>query len=117
RGIIIVISDFYDEPEEIIKALEHLRFKGNDVIIFHVLDRNELEFEFSEPVLLEDSETEEQIHVLPEILAQGYRMVIREHIDRLRNGASKNKIDYELLTSDKPLDFALFSFLAKRAKQ
>jgi uncharacterized protein (DUF58 family) len=117
RGIIIVISDFYDDPEAIISALEHLRFKGNDVIVFHVLDRNELEFEFTEPVLLEDSETEEQIHVMPDVLAEGYRSTIRAHIDQLRDGAARNRIDYELLTTDKPLDFALFSFLAKRAKQ
>lgn len=116
RGIIIVISDFYDEPEAIISALEHLRFKGNDVVVFHVLDKNELDFDFSEPVLLEDSETEEQIHVMPDILAEGYRNTIRAHIASLRDGAAKNRIDYELLTTDKPLDFALFSFLAKRSK-
>src|SRR5215813_2346202 len=67
RGIIVVISDFYDDPEAIISALQHLRFKGNDVIVFHVLDKNETDFEFTEPVLLEDSETEEQIHVLPDL--------------------------------------------------
>jgi uncharacterized protein (DUF58 family) len=117
RGIIVVISDFYDEPEAIINALQHLRFKGNDVIVFHVLDKNETDFEFTEPVLLEDSESEEQIHVMPDILADGYRTTIRQHIDRLREGAAQNKIDYELLTTDKPLDHALFSFLAKRAKQ
>jgi uncharacterized protein (DUF58 family) len=117
RGIIVVISDFYDDPEAIIRALQHLRFKGNDVIVFHVLDKNETDFEFTEPVMLEDSETQEQIHVLPDILAEGYRNTIREHIERLREGAARNKIDYELLTTDKPLDVALFSFLAKRARQ
>ena len=117
RGIIVVISDFYDEPEAIISALQHLRFKGNDVIVFHVLDKNETDFEFTEPVLLEDAETEEEIHVMPDILAEGYRNTVREHIERLREAAAQNKIDYELLTTDKPLDFALFSFLAKRASQ
>lgn len=117
RGIIVVISDFYDDPEAIVSALQHLRFKGNDVIVFHVLDKNETDFEFTEPVLLEDAETEEQIHVMPDILADGYRSTIREHIERLREAAARNKIDYELLTTDRPLDFALFSFLAKRARQ
>jgi len=117
RGIIVVISDFYDEPEAIVSALQHLRFKGNDVIVFHVLDKNETDFEFTEPVLLEDAETEEQIHVMPDILGEGYRNTVREHIERLREGASQNKIDYELLTTDRPIDFALFSFLAKRARQ
>jgi uncharacterized protein (DUF58 family) len=116
RGIIVVVSDFYDEPEAIISALQHLRFKGNDVIVFHVLDKNETDFEFTEPVLLEDSETEEEIHVMPDILAEGYRGAVRAHIERLREAAAQNKIDYELLTTDKALDFALFSFLAKRAR-
>jgi uncharacterized protein (DUF58 family) len=115
RGIIAVISDFYDEPENLIKALQHLRFKGNDVIVFQIMDRNELNFDFNEPVLLEDAETEEQIHVLPDILGDGYRSTIREHLDQMREGCARNKIDYELLTTDKPLDFALFSFLARRA--
>lgn len=117
RGIIVVMSDFYDEPEPLINALQHLRFKGNDVIVFQLLDRNEVDFEFTEPVLLEDAETEEQIHVLPDILGDGYRSTIHEHIEQLRDGCARNKIDYELLTTDKPLDHALFSFLAKRARQ
>ncbi len=117
RGIIVVISDFYDEPEDIINALQHLRFKGNDVIVFQVLDRNEINFEFTEPVMLEDSETEEQIHVMPDILAEGYRDTFRRHLDDLRDGAARNKIDYELLTTNRPLDQALFTYLAKRAKQ
>ncbi|MBK9706358.1 MAG: DUF58 domain-containing protein [Acidobacteria bacterium] len=117
RGIIVVISDFYDEPEEVIKALQHLKFKGNDVIVFQVLDRNEIDFNFTEPVLLEDSETEEQIHVMPDILADGYRQAMSAHIEELREGMAKNKIDYELLTTDRALDYALYSFLSKRANQ
>lgn len=117
RGIIVVISDFYDEPEDIINALQHLRFKGNDVIVFQVLDQNEINFEFTEPVMLEDSETEEQIHVMPDILAEGYRDTFRRHLDDLRDGAARNNIDYELLTTNQPLDHALFSYLAKRARQ
>ena len=117
RGIVILISDMYDDPEEVLKSLQHLRFKGNDLIVFHVLDRNELEFEFGEPVLLEDVETEEQMHVLPDVLAEGYRETMRAHVGRLRDGAAANRIDYELLTTDRPLDYALFSFLAKRARR
>lgn len=117
RGIIVVISDFYDEPEAILRALQHLRFKGNDVIAFHILDKNELTFEFNEPVLLEDLETTEQMHVLPDLLAEGYRATINAHIAKLREGATAGRIDYELLTTDKPLDYALFSFLARRVRQ
>jgi uncharacterized protein (DUF58 family) len=116
RGIIVLVSDLYDEPAPLIEALQHLRFQGNDVIVFQVLDKNELEFNFTDPVLLEDAETQEQLHVLPDVLADGYRQKINEHVTRMREGCATNKIDYELLTTDKPLDYALFSFLAKRAR-
>ncbi|MEO6726320.1 MAG: DUF58 domain-containing protein [Blastocatellia bacterium] len=117
RGIVVVLSDFYDEPDAIIEALQHLRFKGNDVIVFQLLDKNELDFDFTEPVLLEDAETNEQLHVLPDILGDGYRSTIRQHVEAVRDGCARNKIDYEMLTTDKPLDYALFSYLGKRAKQ
>lgn len=116
RSIVVVISDFYDEPDELMNAFQHLSFKGNDVIAFHVLDKNEIAFEFDEPILLEDLETEEQMHVLPDILAEGYRETIKRHIEKLREGATANRVDYELLTTDQPLDFALFSFLSKRMR-
>ena len=116
RSIVIIISDMYDDPEAINDALQHLRFKGNDVIVFHILDKNEIEFDFAEPVLLQDTETTEEMHVLPEILAEGYRKAMQEHIQALREGAAGYRIDYELLTTDKPLDFALFSFFARRAR-
>lgn len=115
RGIVILVSDMYDEPEAITAALQHLRFKGNDVTVFHVLDKNEIEFDFDGLVVLEDAETAEQMSVVPEVLADGYRQAIREHTERLRESAAAGHIGYELLTTDQPLDKALFSFLSKRA--
>ncbi|HLG17311.1 MAG TPA: DUF58 domain-containing protein [Blastocatellia bacterium] len=116
RSVIVLISDLYEEPDRLIHALEHLRFRGNDVIVFHVLDPQELEFDFAEPVVLEDSETEEQIHVLPDELRDEYLRAIRGHVDSLREGAARNRIDYELLKTTEPLDTALFSYLARRAQ-
>jgi uncharacterized protein (DUF58 family) len=116
RGIIVLISDLYDEPAQLMEALEHLRFKGNEVIVFHVMDRQEVEFDFNEPLVLEDAESEEQLHVLPEVLRDEYRRAIRLHIDALKEGAARNRIDYELLKTSEPLDGALFSYLARRSQ-
>ena len=116
RGVIVLISDLYDEPEQLLTALEHLRFRGNEVIVFHVLDRQEVDFDFAEPLVLEDAETEEQLHVLPDVLRDEYRRAMRTHIDRLSEGAARNRIDYELLKTSEPLDAALFSYLARRAQ-
>lgn len=117
RGLVLLISDLYDDPAALIESLQHLRFRGNDVLVFHLLDRQELDFDYSEATLLEDLETGEQLHVLPELLTDGYREAISRHIVELREGMARNRIDYELLTTDQPLDRALHTFLARRARQ
>lgn len=116
RGIVVLISDFYDQSDRLQSAFQHLRFKGHDLVAFHVLDRNEIEFDFDDPVLLlEDSETAEQMPVLPDVIVKGYRARMREHIDEMRRCAASNRVDYELIPTEQPLDFALFSFLSRRA--
>ena len=116
RGIVVIISDFYDQPDRLQEAFQHLRFKGHDLVAFHVLDQNELDFDFTDPVLLlEDAETQEQMPVLPDVVMSGYRERMREHVDGMRRCAANNNVDYEMLTTKQPLDFALFSFLSRRA--
>jgi len=116
RGIVVVISDFYDQPDRLQEAFQHLRFKGHDLVAFHVLDQNELDFDFKEPVLLlEDSETQEQMSVLPDVVMSGYRERMQKHVEDMRACAAANHVDYEVLTTKQPLDFALFSFLSRRA--
>jgi uncharacterized protein (DUF58 family) len=115
RSFVIIISDFYDDADAIKEAMQHLSYKGNNVVAFQILDRNEIEFDFDEPVLLEDCETEEQLHVMPDVLAEGYRETFQQHLTRVREGAINNRVEFELLTTNKPLDYALFSFLSKRA--
>jgi uncharacterized protein (DUF58 family) len=118
RGVLILISDMYEDPAKLSSALQHLRFRGHDVVIFHVLDKNELEFSFNEPVvLLEDSETLEQMPVQAEAITKEYRKRMELHIKDMRETAAANHVDYELITTDKPLDFALFSFLSRRNRK
>ena len=116
RGIVVIISDFYDQTDRLAEAFQHLRFKGHDTVAFQVLDQNELDFDFSDPVLLlEDAETQEQMPVLPDVVMDGYRQRMRAHVDDMRVCAAANNVDYELLTTKQPLDFALLSFLSRRA--
>lgn len=116
RGIVVLISDFYDDSERLQSAFQHLRFKGHDLVAFHILDKNEVDFDFDDPILvLEDSETAEQMPVLPDVVMDGYRARIRGHIDEMRRCAAANRVDYEMITTDQPLDFALSSFLSRRA--
>jgi uncharacterized protein (DUF58 family) len=115
RGVVVLISDLYDDPESILQGLQHLRFRGNEVIVFHLMDKQELEFDFVDAVVLEDSESEEQLHVIPEALRDEYLRAIQAHIDVLREGATLNRIDYELLKTSEPLDVALSAYLNRRA--
>lgn len=116
RGVVVLVSDFYESPERLAGAFQHLRFRGHDVLAFHLLDRREVEFDFDDAVLLlEDSETAEQLPVLPDVVAGGYRERVTAHVEALRRTCAANRVDYELVTTDSPLDFALFSFLSRRA--
>ena len=116
RGIVIIISDFYDQPERLQESFQHLRFRGHDLVAFQVLDQNELDFDFTDAILLlEDSETEEQIPVLTQVVMGGYRERMRQHVESMRRCAAANNVDFEMLTTNQPLDFALFSFLSRRA--
>jgi uncharacterized protein (DUF58 family) len=114
KGILVVISDFYEDPERVLHAIGPLRARGHDVIVFHVMDPTELEFPFQEPSGFEDLETNEQIPVIPTKLREDYKKVVAAHLDALRQRLTGNRIDYSLLDTSKPLDLALFQYLLAR---
>ena len=114
RGIAIVISDFYEEPEKIVRAVEPLRFHGNDVVLFHILDPQEIRPLLKGPALLVDLETEQEIEVIPEYTKTAYRTKIDAHIEQLRSRTQAAGMDYQLLVTDQPLDGALREYLSLR---
>jgi uncharacterized protein (DUF58 family) len=116
RGLVVIISDFYDEPDAIFEAVTPLRFRGHDVVLFHVLDPAEVDFSFAEPSSFEDLESGDQIPVVPDALAAQYRALIGAHIETLATRASAQQLDYMLLNTSMPLDFALFRFLSIRER-
>ncbi|MSO20515.1 MAG: DUF58 domain-containing protein [Acidobacteria bacterium] len=117
RGVIVLISDFYEQPEKISDSLQRLRFGGNDLILFHLMDPLELEFNLDEPVLLEDLETGDRMEVNPEYAGPQYRKLIEEHIGRIGQDARSARIDYELVPTSRPLDYALFHYLSARQRR
>jgi uncharacterized protein (DUF58 family) len=114
RGIVVVISDFYEEPDEVLDAVSLIRFRGNDVILFHVLDNAEIEFTFDDAASFEDIESGEQLPVVPDALRDQYRAMVREHIAALTSRSSAQRVDYNLLNTRVPLDYALFNYMAIR---
>jgi len=116
RSMLVLISDFYEEPDAVLDAIKPLRFLGNDLIVFHVLDPAELDFAYDDPSAFEDLESGEQIPVVPESLGDQYRTLIREHTTALATKFSEHRIDYTQLNTAEPLDHALFSYLSSREK-
>ena len=115
RGLVILVSDLLDEPEEILKGLRLLRFKGNDVIVFHLLDAAELDLPFDGNVLFEDMEAANlKVTADPQAIRKIYRKVVEEFIDHLRKECRENSMDYQLLSTSTPLDHALVSYLGWR---
>jgi uncharacterized protein (DUF58 family) len=114
RGIAIVISDFYEEPEKIVRAIEPLRFHGNDVVLFHILDPEEIRPVLKGPALLVDLETDQEIEVIPEYAKTTYRAKMEAHIEQLRSRTRAAGMDYRLLVTDQPLDEALREYLTLR---
>ncbi|HSH76287.1 MAG TPA: DUF58 domain-containing protein [Longimicrobiales bacterium] len=116
KGILVLISDFYEEPDRVLSAIGPLRARGHDVITFQVMDPTELEFPFEEASGFEDLETREQIPVVPTRLKDEYRRMVAEHLDTLNSRLKANRIDYSLLDTSKPLDLALFQYLLARER-
>ena len=116
RSILVLVSDFYEDPDAILEAVKPLRFQGNELIVFHVLDPAELDFGYTDASSFEDLESGEQIPVVPDSFAAEYRRLIRGHIDSLTTKFSEHRIDYTMVNTAEPLDRSLFSYLSSRER-
>lgn len=117
RGFVILISDLLDDPAAILDGLRHFRYRGHEVIVFHIMDPRELDFDFSDLMEFEDMETGEKLLVAAEATRQGYLDNLERFKQTLRRECGLMGIDYELLPTNRPLDFALFEYLAARARR
>jgi uncharacterized protein (DUF58 family) len=116
RGIVVLISDLYAPPEDVVRSLRHFRFKGNDMIVFHILDPQERKFDFSRSFRMEDMETKQHVVMVPEVVRQDYLRQMNQHIEVLKKECGVLGIDYLLLETSSPLDHALYSYLYTRQK-
>lgn len=114
RGLVIVISDLYDEPAEIIKALQHFVYKKHQIIVFHIMDRAELTFPFRDVQTMVDMETNERLQVDPRYIRTAYCRQVEQFIDYYRRGCSERNIEYVLTVTDVHYHKMLLNYLAKR---
>ncbi|MCI0587334.1 MAG: DUF58 domain-containing protein [Planctomycetes bacterium] len=116
RGIVVVISDLFDDPEEVLAGLRGLRQRGHEVLVFHTLDPAEVNFPYERMTLFEGLEMGPRLLVDPRALREAYLAEVKSYLDRIRAGCLSHRIDWVLASTDVPLDVALVTYLGKRAR-
>lgn len=115
RCLIVLISDLYDDPEAVRKALHHFKHARHEVIVFHVFDKAEIDFPFTEVIAFHDLETKERIQIDPAYVRDAYKEQIEQFIEGHRRGCAEAGIDYVMTDTSTPYDMMLTRYIAKRS--
>jgi hypothetical protein len=116
RGLIILISDLLDDPEKILSGLKHFRHSQHEVLVFHIIDQQEIEFDFSGDIQFEDLESDEKIKTQPRYIRESYQRKFNDFLNFFKLNFSNNRIDYQQLFTNTPFDIALTEYLLKRKR-
>jgi len=116
RGMVVLISDLLDDPERVIRGLKHFRFRGTDVVVFQILDPDEINFPFERATRFEDLETSEEVMAVPAMARASYLKAIGDLTERYKRELGSAGIDYHLLSTAEPLEMALLAYLSTRAR-
>jgi uncharacterized protein (DUF58 family) len=116
RGLVIIISDLFDDISSVISALKHFRYQKNEVIVFQILDPSERSFSFGRDAVFHDLETDEEITTQPYQIQKAYREAFDEFINKIKTECLNSNIEYNLIDTSTPFDKALFSYVQKRSR-
>ena len=116
RGLVIIISDFFDEINSVMKAIKLFRYKQNEVIVFQILDPIERSFAFGRDAIFKDLETEEEMTTQPYQVQKAYQKAMNEFIELIKEGCLNSNIEYNLIDTSTPFDKALMSYFKKRSR-
>ena len=116
RGLIILISDLIDDPDQILQGLQHFRHQKHEVILFHIQDKDEMDFNFKQETEFVDSETGEKITVNPWQIKKDYKKAYNENTTYLKTRCHESFIEYNPITTETPFDESLLQYLIKRSK-
>ncbi len=114
RGVMVLVSDLLVEREGLFRGLRLLRSRGHDVLVFHVMDDDELDFPFTGPTRFEGLEIPEHLRCNPRALREGYLEALGGYLEEVRRGCARHSVDYALLRTSQPLDAALTAYLCNR---
>ena len=116
RGLVFLISDCFDDVDALLDGLRHLRFGGHEVVVFHVLHPDEIEFPFDGMVKFEGMEEKREFLTRPQLIRQAYLRSLRKYMEELQAGLERNQCDYVLMNTGRPLAETLTGYLARRLK-
>ena len=116
RGLVVIISDFFDNVDSIITALKHFKYKKNEVIVFQILDPIEKSFAFDRDTIFVDIETRDELSTQPHQIRKAYQSAMNEFLEKLKSECLNNKIEYNQIDTKTPFDKALFAYFKKRTR-
>ena len=116
RGLVVLFSDLFIDPDELGKSLQQFRLRRHEVVVFHVMHHDELEFPFQDNTLFRGIEVEAELHTEPRALRDSYMEAVEEYMAKVKKVCASAGIDHVLLDTSKPLDGVLSSYLNFRAK-
>jgi uncharacterized protein (DUF58 family) len=117
RGIVVIISDLFDDVDAMLAGLKHFRHRRHDVIVFHVLDPAEIDFPFQQVTMFKGLEALGEIVAEPRSLRAAYQREVQSFLRRVRSGCRAQQVDYVAVQADQPLDVVLTAFLSARKKR
>ena len=110
----MLISDLYDEPDDVLRALHHFRHRKHEVIVFHVFDKAEIDFPFRDVTAFYDLETNERLQIDPAYVRDVYVEQVEEFIETYRRACAESRIDYVMTDTSVPYDLMLSRYIIKR---
>ena len=116
RGLVVLISDLFDDPQQILQALRHFRHERHDVLVMHVMDPREVDFNLGSPAVFRDLETGLEITTQPQQIRAAYTATVEDFCTTIKRGCYTQNIDYVRITTDTPFDVALREYLVKRRR-
>jgi uncharacterized protein (DUF58 family) len=116
RALVIIFSDFFCDPEQLLSCFQHLRFQKHDLAVFHLLDRMELDFKFDRPVRFVDLESSLSLVTEPAMIREEYLRQLQTFLERLKAGCHEFKADYRQVTTDQDYEKTLADFLVERGR-
>ena len=116
RGLVVLVSDLLDEPQQVLDGLKHFRYRGTDVVVFHIIDPYELKFPFEQSARFRDIETAQEVMAVPSAVRQGYVERMAARIAHYKRELGLAGIDYCLLDTSQPLELGLMAYLMTRRR-